>query len=125
MPPLHSTDGLLYLTQAALGCRGWQGAASQMFERHAHRAAGGGGARLASVSASAYNADGGSNGSEESGFDPAFVAAFGQANVGDTSPNVLGAFCQDTGVPHLLPMRATLAPWRAAVHSIALRKAQR
>ena len=30
-----------------------------------------------------------------------FVAAFGQANVGDTSPNIQGAFCQDTGV--LLP----------------------
>ena len=28
-----------------------------------------------------------------------FVGAFGQANVGDTSPNVLGAFCQDTGMP--------------------------
>ena len=28
---------------------------------------------------------------------PGFVAAFGQANVGDTSPNVLGAFCADTG----------------------------
>ena len=27
-----------------------------------------------------------------------FVGAFGQANVGDTSPNVLGAFCQDTGM---------------------------
>ncbi len=30
-------------------------------------------------------------------FDPAFVGGFGQANVGDTSPNILGAFCQDTG----------------------------
>lgn len=28
-----------------------------------------------------------------------FVAAFGQANVGDTSPNIQGAFCQDTGLP--------------------------
>jgi len=28
---------------------------------------------------------------------PGFVAAFAQANVGDTSPNVLGAFCADTG----------------------------
>ena len=27
-----------------------------------------------------------------------FVAAFGQANVGDTSPNIQGAFCQDTGM---------------------------
>ena len=26
-----------------------------------------------------------------------FIAAFGQSNVGDTSPNILGAFCQDTG----------------------------
>jgi hypothetical protein len=30
--------------------------------------------------------------------DKGFVGAFGQANVGDTSPNVLGAFCQDTGI---------------------------
>lgn len=28
-----------------------------------------------------------------------FVAAFAQSNVGDTSPNVLGAFCIDTGEP--------------------------
>lgn len=28
-----------------------------------------------------------------------FVAAFCQSNVGDTSPNVLGAFCIDTGLP--------------------------
>jgi neutral ceramidase len=28
-----------------------------------------------------------------------FVAAFCQANVGDTSPNTLGAFCMDTGLP--------------------------
>lgn len=28
-----------------------------------------------------------------------FVAAFCQANVGDTSPNTLGAFCVDTGLP--------------------------
>ncbi|KAF8532960.1 Neutral/alkaline nonlysosomal ceramidase [Trichophaea hybrida] len=28
-----------------------------------------------------------------------FVAGFSQANVGDTSPNTQGAFCQDTGLP--------------------------
>ncbi len=28
-----------------------------------------------------------------------FVAGFSQANVGDTSPNTLGAFCEDTGLP--------------------------
>ena len=28
-----------------------------------------------------------------------FVAAFAQANVGDVSPNTLGAFCIDTGLP--------------------------
>lgn len=28
-----------------------------------------------------------------------FIAAFCQANVGDTSPNTLGAFCIDTGLP--------------------------
>ncbi|KAK3276091.1 hypothetical protein CYMTET_15820 [Cymbomonas tetramitiformis] len=28
-----------------------------------------------------------------------FVAAFGQANPGDISPNTLGAFCTDTGLP--------------------------
>ena len=27
-----------------------------------------------------------------------FVAGFSQANVGDTSPNILGAFCEDTGL---------------------------
>lgn len=30
---------------------------------------------------------------------PGFVAGFSQANVGDTTPNVLGAFCEDTGLP--------------------------
>ncbi|GAM91312.1 hypothetical protein ANO11243_093610 [Dothideomycetidae sp. 11243] len=30
---------------------------------------------------------------------PGFVAGFSQANVGDTTPNVLGAFCDDTGLP--------------------------
>lgn len=30
---------------------------------------------------------------------PGFVAAFSQANVGDSSPSVLGAFCEDTGFP--------------------------
>lgn len=30
---------------------------------------------------------------------PDLVAAFCQANVGDTSPNTLGAFCMDTGLP--------------------------
>jgi neutral ceramidase len=29
---------------------------------------------------------------------PEFVAGFSQSNVGDTSPNVLGAFCEDTGL---------------------------
>ncbi|CCX04827.1 neutral ceramidase [Pyronema domesticum] len=28
-----------------------------------------------------------------------FIAGFSQANVGDTSPNTQGAFCQDTGLP--------------------------
>ncbi|KIV96826.1 hypothetical protein PV10_00643 [Exophiala mesophila] len=28
-----------------------------------------------------------------------FVAGFSQSNVGDTSPNVLGAYCEDTGFP--------------------------
>lgn len=28
-----------------------------------------------------------------------FVAGFSQANVGDTTPNTLGAVCQDTGLP--------------------------
>ena len=30
---------------------------------------------------------------------PQFIAAFCQSNVGDTSPNVLGAVCLDTKVP--------------------------
>ncbi|KIX06802.1 uncharacterized protein Z518_04778 [Rhinocladiella mackenziei CBS 650.93] len=29
---------------------------------------------------------------------PNFTAGFSQANVGDTSPNILGAFCEDTGL---------------------------
>lgn len=29
---------------------------------------------------------------------PSFVAGFSQANVGDTSPNILGPFCEDTGL---------------------------
>jgi neutral ceramidase len=32
-------------------------------------------------------------------FGPRFVAAFCQSNVGDTSPNTLGAFCLDSGIP--------------------------
>ena len=32
-----------------------------------------------------------------------FVAAFAQANVGDTSPNTQGAFCADTGELQPLP----------------------
>jgi neutral ceramidase len=28
-----------------------------------------------------------------------FISAFCQANVGDTSPNTLGAYCIDTGLP--------------------------
>lgn len=37
---------------------------------------------------------------EESMFsvNPSFVAAFSQSNVGDTTPNVLGAFCEKTGL---------------------------
>lgn len=30
---------------------------------------------------------------------PHFVSAFCQSNCGDVSPNVLGAFCTDTGLP--------------------------
>lgn len=30
---------------------------------------------------------------------PQFVSAFCQSNCGDVSPNVLGAFCIDTGLP--------------------------
>lgn len=32
-------------------------------------------------------------------FGEGFVAGFSQASVGDTSPNVMGAYCQDTGEP--------------------------
>jgi len=35
----------------------------------------------------------------EKEFGEDFVAGFSQANVGDTSPNTQGAFCQDTGLP--------------------------
>jgi neutral ceramidase len=40
-----------------------------------------------------------------------FVAAFAQGSVGDTSPNILGAFCLDTG--KVAPI-ATLTSWDAA-----------
>lgn len=53
-----------------------KGAASQFMERRAERE---------------YGYKGGKAGS--------FVAAFCQANVGDTSPNTLGPFCMDTGEP--------------------------
>jgi neutral ceramidase len=39
------------------------------------------------------------------GADPGFLAAFVQSNVGDTSPNVLGAFCLDTGTLHAATSR--------------------
>lgn len=32
-------------------------------------------------------------------FADGFIAGFSQSSVGDTSPNVLGAYCQDTGLP--------------------------
>ncbi|KAL1995099.1 hypothetical protein VTN49DRAFT_1286 [Thermomyces lanuginosus] len=35
----------------------------------------------------------------DSRFADNFVAGFSQSSVGDTSPNVLGAFCEDTGLP--------------------------
>lgn len=38
-------------------------------------------------------------GSTGNGDKPEFVAAFCQSNCGDVSPNVLGAFCIDTGLP--------------------------
>ncbi|GLJ23882.1 hypothetical protein SUGI_0453800 [Cryptomeria japonica] len=38
-------------------------------------------------------------GSMGNGDKPQFVAAFCQSNCGDVSPNVLGAFCIDTGLP--------------------------
>lgn len=81
-----------------------QGAAAQMFERHAH-ASTAMRDRLPSVSASATAAAPSEASGGGSSFDPAFVAAFGQANVGDTSPNTQGAFCQDTGEDSQLSSR--------------------
>lgn len=43
-----------------------------------------------------------------------FVAAFGQSNVGDTSPNILGAFCQDTGQYALHQCMAQTLLWHAS-----------
>ncbi|KAH8696415.1 putative neutral/alkaline nonlysosomal ceramidase [Talaromyces proteolyticus] len=37
--------------------------------------------------------------SSDARFADGFVAGFSQSSVGDTSPNVLGAFCEDTGLP--------------------------
>ncbi len=34
----------------------------------------------------------------EKASNPGFIAGFSQANVGDTSPNILGPFCEDTGL---------------------------
>ena len=44
-----------------------------------------------------------------------FVAAFGQANVGDTSPNIQGAFCQDTGLLICRPSEHTCVSHSAPV----------
>jgi neutral ceramidase len=37
--------------------------------------------------------------SNDTRFSDGFVAGFSQSSVGDSSPNVLGAFCEDTGLP--------------------------
>lgn len=39
-------------------------------------------------------------GSKANVSDDSLIAAFAQANVGDTSPNTRGAFCADTGKNH-------------------------
>jgi neutral ceramidase len=71
-----------------------KGAAAQFLERWAA-------ARWAQQAPSP--ADGGGSGSGSGSpageVSPALVAAFCQANVGDTSPNTQGAFCMDTGLP--------------------------
>lgn len=64
--------------------------------------AGSSGRRLATAAAAAAadsRADGLPSAAAKShnGFEAGFVAAFAQGSVGDTSPNVLGAFCIDTG----------------------------
>lgn len=95
-----------------------KGAAAQFTERWARAAPGrlqqgpllpgmggnstGGGS--SSRAESSTGLTGGSSGASSSqagggGVSPALVAAFCQANVGDTSPNTLGAFCLDTGLP--------------------------
>lgn len=76
-----------------------KGAASQMFERYAHGSTAAG-ERLPSVSASATAAATSTSTTDsDNPFDPSFVAGFGQANVGDTSPNTQGTYCQNTGEP--------------------------
>lgn len=53
-----------------------------------------------------------------------FVAAFAQANVGDTSPNTQGAFCADTGTQHLhkrnIALPATDLAERAAAAALQI-----
>lgn len=44
-----------------------------------------------------------------------FVAAFAQSSVGDTSPNVLGAYCLDTGVQYMGSASAIRIIWRAVL----------
>ncbi len=82
-----------------------KGAAAQFTEHWARTGAG----RQAQPDQAAGSSSGSSrNGSSSSGegasrngsgVSPGLVAAFCQANVGDTSPNTLGAFCLDTGLP--------------------------
>lgn len=89
-----------------------KGAAAQFMERWARQAGGAGwqAGRAQAASSSSSSSGGGSGGEqaahEDSGGDgggggvsPGLVAAFCQANVGDTSPNTQGAFCMDTGLP--------------------------
>ncbi len=67
-----------------------KGVASQFLEAWAAAGAGGQGAGGGNATCPPVRAD--------------FVAAFGQSNVGDTSPNILGAFCQDTGGRRFPPL---------------------
>jgi neutral ceramidase len=69
-----------------------KGAAAQLMERRVAKRAATKGDRF-------HSRKNGSTFPNTTSYSENFVASFCQANVGDTSPNTLGAFCMDTGLP--------------------------
>ena len=84
-----------------------KGVASQFMEKWAVKKSAAANSKTTVVSSST---DGGSQVADD------FIAAFGQANVGDTSPNIQGAFCQDTGTLLLLSCSHLMMKRIASLH---------